>query len=331
MVWLELLTCILVIVFAGTKLSKYGDEIADLSGLGRSWIGLILLATVTSLPELISGVSAVTINKLPDIAVGGVIGSCLFNLVILAALDVAAGKTPLSSRVHHSHIISAGFGIMLLGFVCLAKIFGGIGTNIFGWIDPFSFAYIGIYILAMRTIFLFESKRAKETIVESTTEAARSGKLAKPIAMFVVFSALIVVAALYLPDVADRIGKATGLSNTFIGSSLVAITTSLPELVVSLAAARIGAFDMAVGNVLGSNLFNVAILAIEDFCYMPGSLLAHASMQHLMSALAAIIATAIAAVGVTFRAEKKLLALTWDSIAIVMCYLAASYWLFAHS
>lgn len=331
MVWFELLICIAAIVLAGTQLSKYGDEIAELTGLGRSWIGLILLATVTSLPELISGVSAVTINNFPDMAVGGVLGSCLFNLVILAGLDIAAGKTPLSQKIHHSHIISAGFGIVLLGFVCVAKVFGTTSPFLLGWIDPFSFVYLAVYAMAMRTIFRFETKRRQQEVVESTVEAVRTRDLMKPLLLFLVFAGVIVGAALYLPDVADRVGKITGLSNTFIGSSLVAITTSLPELVVSLSAARIGAYDMAVGNVLGSNLFNVAILAVEDCFYTAGPLLAHASTQHLMTALVAIIITAIATIGVTFRAEKKLLAMTWDSIAIVICYVMASYWLFAHS
>lgn len=328
MVWIELLICAAAILFAGTKLSTYGDQIAQKTGLGRTWVGLILLATVTSLPELISGVSAVTINNLPDLAVGGVIGSCLFNLVILSILDLAAGATPLSARVHHSHVLSAGFGIVLLASVCIAKLFGSSQVSL-GWVDPFSIVFIFIYAVAMRTVFQFESKRALETVSEVATEAASKGQLIRPALMFGLFSLVIVAASLYLPGVAERIGKITGLSDSFIGSSLVAITTSLPEVVVSLAAARLGAYDMAVGNVLGSNLFNVAILGVEDLCYLKGPLLAHSSEQHVMSALVAIITTGIAAIGVTFRAEKKLFAMTWDSIAIIACYLGCSYWLFA--
>ncbi len=327
MVWFELLVCIATILVAGTQLSKYGDEIAEKTGLGRSWIGLILLATVTSLPELISGVSAVTLNNLPDLAVGGLLGSCLFNIVILAILDLAAGKTPLSSRVHHSHVLSAGFGIILLACVCIAKIYGS-PQFIFGWVDPFSIVYVAIYAIAMRTLFQFESRRALQEISEATVESLQQGTLFKSALLFALFAGFIVAAALYLPDVADRIGKITGMSNTFIGSSLVAITTSLPEVVVSVSAARMGAFDMAVGNVLGSNLFNVAILGVVDMFYTKGSLLAQASNQHVLTTLVAIITTAIAAIGVTFRADKKRLALTWDSIAILVCYFAATYWLF---
>jgi cation:H+ antiporter len=83
-VWLQFIACTAIIVFAGAKLSKYGDIIADLTGMGRMWIGVVLLASVTSLPELITGVSSVTLYDLPNIAVGDVLGSCMFNLLIIA-------------------------------------------------------------------------------------------------------------------------------------------------------------------------------------------------------------------------------------------------------
>jgi len=231
--------------------------------------------------------------------------------------------------VHHSHVISAGFGIVLLACVCIAKIYGSGHQFLIGWFNVFSLGYLLIYAMSMRTIFQFESRRVLQAAGGEAGESAKKKEpLTKSVLLFSLFSAMIVAAALYLPDVADRIGKITGMSQTFIGSSLVAITTSLPEVVVSLSAARMGAFDMAVGNVLGSNLFNVAILGIEDICYTKGSLLTDASSQHIMSALVAIMTTGIAVIGVTFRAEKKLLAMTWDSFAILGCYLATSYWLF---
>jgi len=178
-VWIELFLCAVTILVAGIKLSKYGDEIADRTGIAKTWIGLILLATVTSLPELISGVSAVTLNNLPNLAVGGVLGSCLFNLVILAFLDWAARGVPLSSRIHHSHVLTGGFGIILLALVCTSKLFGS-EHNTIGWVDPFSIAYIAVYLLAMRTLFQFESKRSLELISATTAAEMTKGSLARP-------------------------------------------------------------------------------------------------------------------------------------------------------
>jgi cation:H+ antiporter len=88
MLWLAFALCAAAILVAGTQLSRYGDEIARLTGLGGTWIGMVLLATVTSLPELMTGLSAVTMAGAPEVAVGDVLGSCVFNLAMIALLDV---------------------------------------------------------------------------------------------------------------------------------------------------------------------------------------------------------------------------------------------------
>ena len=85
--WLQFGVCAAVIGFAGAKLSRYGDVLANKTGLSGSWIGLILLSTVTSLPELITGISSVTVAEVPNIAAGDVLGSCVFKLMILVVLD----------------------------------------------------------------------------------------------------------------------------------------------------------------------------------------------------------------------------------------------------
>ena len=99
LLWLIFLGCTSAILYSGIKLSKYGDIIAEKSGLGRVWIGVILIASITSLPELVTGLSSVIIFKTPDIAAGNVLGSCVFNMLILALLDIFDKSSPISSRV----------------------------------------------------------------------------------------------------------------------------------------------------------------------------------------------------------------------------------------
>ncbi|MBS1998910.1 MAG: hypothetical protein JSS86_21440 [Cyanobacteria bacterium SZAS LIN-2] len=118
-IWMEFALCAAVIMFAGTKLTLHGDVIADKTGLGRNWVGLVLLATITSLPELVTGVSAVTLNDLPDMAVSGTLGSCMFNMLVIAGLDLLSRGRPVSQMVHQGHMLSAGFGIVL---VCFAAV-----------------------------------------------------------------------------------------------------------------------------------------------------------------------------------------------------------------
>ena len=99
--WLGFLICTAVIVYSGIRLSKYGDIIAEKTGLGRMWIGVVLMASVTSLPELVTGISSVTYAGVPNIAIGDVLGSCVFNMLILAFLDAIYKPMPISAKAHH--------------------------------------------------------------------------------------------------------------------------------------------------------------------------------------------------------------------------------------
>lgn len=329
-IWIEFALCAGIIMFAGTKLTFHGDVIADKTGLGRNWVGLVLLATITSLPELITGVSAVTFNDLPDMAVSGTLGSCMFNMLVIAGLDLLSREKPVSHLVHQGHMLSAGFGIVLVSFAAIDILFGKhlpILTTL-NSIDPLSLIFIVVYLLAMKLIYSYEKTRVKEFAGELAEAEQPGATLRKSILFFALYSLMIVVAACYLPEIGEKIAKTTGWGESFIGSSFIAITTSLPEITVSVAAARIGAFDMAVANLLGSNLFNVAILAIIDFCYLKAPLLRSVSEINVLTALTAVISMAIVVIGLTYRSEKKLLFLAGDALAILIVYIMANYLLF---
>ena len=105
-IWLEFIFCSAVIVFCGIRLSRYGDIIAEKTGLGRAWIGLILMASVTSLPELITGISSVAIADTPNIALGDIMGSCVFNISIIVIMDMLHGSAPIFHKTEHGHILA---------------------------------------------------------------------------------------------------------------------------------------------------------------------------------------------------------------------------------
>jgi len=136
-IWSQFLVCAALITVSGVYLSRYGDVIADKTGLGGTWIGLILLATVTSLPELAAGVSAVTLAQTPNIAIGGILGSCVFNLFLLTILDILQREESVFSRASRGHILAAGFGVLLLGFVGFNLLLGGRGIALEDFKDGF--------------------------------------------------------------------------------------------------------------------------------------------------------------------------------------------------
>ena len=314
--------CAALVLWSGVRLSRYGDIIAEKTGVGGTWVGVILLATVTSLPELVTGASAVLLFGVPDIAAGDAIGSCMFNLVILAMLDVRH-PVPLSSKVHHGHVLSASFGIVQLGLVAFAMLAGERAPSL-GWLGLHSIGLVVLYAFAARTIFAFEQKRVAE-IAEVLTGEVRYADvtLRRAVFLYAFVAVLLVAAASLLPGIADRLSNVTGLEQTFVGSLFVAVSTSLPEVAVSTAAMRLGALDMAVANLFGSNLFNVAVLGIDDLLYTDGVLLTRVSPDHIVTATAAMTMTGIAVIGLTYRAARKRFRLSWDAFAIVAVYLLA--------
>lgn len=327
-VWLQFILCTAVIVYAGIKLAKYGDMIAEKTGMGRTWIGVVLLASVTSLPELITGISSVTIFDLPDIAAGDVLGSCMFNILIVALLDLGPRSAPISSQTHQGQVLTAGYGILLLGLVSFAMIAGSWLPTV-GWIGLYSVVFVMVYLGAMRMVFMYEKRRSL-TLEEDIHEQLQYAEISKrKVYLMYAFNALLIVgAASWLPHLGDQISQMTGLGNTFVGSIFIALSTSLPELVISFGAFRIGAVDLMFGNLFGSNLFNIGILAIDDLLYTKGALLSSISQSHLITANAAIIMTAIAVIGLTYQTKKKFLYLAWDSVGIIAVYIIATWFLF---
>jgi cation:H+ antiporter len=319
--WLQFAVVAGVIVFAGSNLSRYGDVIAEKTGMGRTWVGVVLMASVTSLPELITGVSAVAIFDLPNLAIGNILGACAFNMLTIALLDVLSGPTPISARVHQGQVLAAGFAVLLLALASMSIAPGG-SMPALGWIGWYSTAFFLVYIIAMRTVFLFEKRRIAEFVHEKA-EAARYDSISLPKAYrnYAINAVMVIAAAVYLPDLGDQIASTTGLGSTFVGTTFLALTTTLPELVVSIAALRMDAADLVYGNLFGSNLFNMAILAIDDLLYFDGPLLMAATPGHIVTANAAMAMTAIAMIGLTYRASKKRFLFAWDSLAIVIVYL----------
>lgn len=321
MTWAAFLAVAAIIVLAGTYLARYGDVIAEKSGMGRTWIGLVLVASTTSLPELFTGLSA-AVQRLPDLAVGDVLGSCMFNLLILSMMDAVGGRVPLSARTQQGHALSVGFGLLLIsavGFGLLVQPkLPAIGWM--GWATP---VIITIYLAAMRMSFVYERRR-HATQAEQVVEALHGAvSLKSALIRYSLAGIVVVAAALALPGLGARLAEETGLGQALVGTVLIALTTSLPEVVVSLTAVRLGAVELAIGNVLGSNLFNILILALDDIAFVDGPILASSHPSHLAAAFAVVAMNSLFLSGLTYQALKKQLVLAWDTAGILAVYVAA--------
>ena len=331
LVWAEFLACVIAIWFAGVRLSRYGDVIAEKTGMSRTWIGVILVATVTSLPELVTGVSAVTVVGVPNIALGDALGSCVFNLMIITVLDFFRRGESVFTRASQGHILSAGFGVMLIGFVGFTLLLGNHGlAPAVGHVGLSSLFIALLYGVAMRSVFRYE-RRQRAAYTEEAVEQYPAVTLRQAIVGFTLSAAVVVVTGTLLPFVGDTMATIMGWQKTFVGTIFVASATSVPELVVTIAALRIDAIDMAIGNLFGSNLFDILIIAIDGVCYLRGPLLQQVSSLHAVSALSAVMMTGLTIVGLLYRPRTRLFqAVGWTSLLLFSLYLLNTYALYLY-
>lgn len=327
--WLQLAACAVLILAAGTQLSRYGDVIARRTGLGGGWIGLVLVASVTSLPELVTGISSVTVADTPDIAVGNVLGACVLNLAMMAVLDALHRRASIYTVASQGHVLGAAFGILMLGVVAFGLLARGQADAMLGPISVVSVALIALYLVAVRTIYDYERGLRRLAVEPATAPAEADGaamSLRRAVTGYAIAATVVVAAALWLPIAAGRLAEAMGWSEGFVGTLLVALTTTLPELTVTVAAVRIGALDMAIGNLVGSNLFNLLILAVDDALYAGGPLLSAVAPSHALSAVAAAVMAAALVVALVARPQARLLNLvSWTSVLLVLVYFLNSW------
>ena len=319
-IWLEFLAVMGLILYSGSRLSRYGDMIAEKTGLSRLWLGMVLMAAVTSLPEMATGLSSVVLAGLPDIAAGDILGSCVFNLFLLSVLDALSKKVPLASRAHQGNLLTAGIFLLLVSTVG-AGLFAGDRLPGLGWIGLYTPFILFGYLIAMWLAFKYERRNVPAAgLGENGVSLYHAVTLKRAAIGYIVNAAVVVGAAIFLPRIAEGIAGITGLGTTFVGTIFVAMSTSLPELTVTIASLRLGAIDTAVGNLFGSNLFNMAILAVDDLFYVKSPLLAAVEKQHLIAVMSAVAMTGLAVAGLIYQSPKKRFPLSWDTFGIFLVF-----------
>ena len=321
-----------VIIIAAMLLAKYADRIADQTGLGGSVTGLVLLAGATSLPEFSIGFSAVRMNAV-DLTAGDVLGSSLMNLLILAVLDLVS-RTPgrILSRTAATHVLSAIVACLLTSTVLLGILLDSNWS--FLRLGPTSWCLLITYAFCARLLFLDQKTSAAhdasrlqldaQSTANATTPDAH-GRLAVNALCFAAAATIIFFVAPQLAHTADILAEQTGLGRTFFGTLFVAAMTSLPEAVATFAAIRLGTVDMAIGNILGSNAFNMVIIGVVDIA-SPAPVLSLVSDAHCVTAACVIITTCATMISMLYRAEKRWWIIEPDAALVVLLVLG-SLWL----
>ncbi|RJX27746.1 MAG: sodium:calcium antiporter [Dethiobacter sp.] len=324
--WLSFFLNAALIVAAGTQLAKNAERISAKLGLGKAWAGALLLPLATSLPELITSRRAAIIAA-PDLAGGNIYGSILFNLTLIALIDLVQGRGPLTARRKRSLVVIALFSIIILVFSIIGIILAL--PYRLGWVGVDTIVLLVIYLLGSSMIMALENNnRGRRKINEEDFPAVGKKEFFRSLLFFGLAAVVIIMAGTNLTDAADMISLETGLNKTLVGSLFIAITTSLPEVVTTMTAVHLGFVDMAIANVLGANFFNVLLLFITDIFYRKGPLLMNLSPQNLITAAMGVFLSIIVLISLIYPFRRQFLRMGLPSYLIIFSYLLTMVFLF---
>jgi cation:H+ antiporter len=313
MIWVEFIVSAAVIVLAATQLAKYGDIIAVRTKLGGMFIGVLLLAGATSLPELLTTISSLS-QGVPNLAAGNLLGSNMFNMLVLAVIDVAGQQQRLLRKAALKHALSGSLAVMMIAMVVFF-ILANIDLQV-GWVGIDSILLMLAYGVA---IYLIQ-QNANPLLVVETEVPEKFPTLLRGMIGFMIAAGVLVAVTPLLVSSSAEIAEVTGLGTSFIGATLVAVVTSLPELVTTLAALKLGADDMAIGNLFGSNLFNMFALGLTDLFYLQGRFLSVIDPSFLLAASLGLMMTVMALIGNLARIERRLLFVEIDALLLILVY-----------
>jgi cation:H+ antiporter len=320
------------IIMVGKKLSLYGDAIGDLMGIEKSWIGIVMLAAVTSLPEMVTSISATLMGN-PQMAVANIFGSNLFNIFVVFIVDIFVLKsTSFSSKISSNNFMAGFWAIILTLVFLLGFLFPTEGIMN---ISLFSLIILGVYFIAMKSIYIYEHQKNdefSEKLEEEIKEfhEIEEGGITLPQAKkgFAVNAFFVVVLGTGLSFIGDKIASTPffgiELGESFVGLILIALATSLPELTVSIEAIKLKSYDMAAGNLLGSNIFNIMIIFITDLFLRDQNIYRSLGGFHKLTAIFSMLILLVFMMGIMFKNKKR----RYDTYIIGMVYFVAMYILY---
>lgn len=317
MAWVIFVLAAIGVFRGGTAIARAGDEIARRTPLGHVWVGALLIAGTTSLPELATDTIAV-LRDAPGLATGDLFGSNMTNMGILALVALVHRQARVFQREALGLALAASVAIVLTGTATLFIVVR-IEHSIAG---AFSFGSLALLAAAAGAWWLFPEAReavsepiagVQEEVTQREALTSVRGSAARPwatplgrhVLAFVLAAAVIIASGSALVWSAEQIAEITGLSETFVGVLGLAAATSMPELSASLAAVRMGALDMAVGNLYGSNALNMTVLVWLDAIYVRAPLLETADPANAAAGLVAMLLMMIGLTNMVLRAERR--------------------------
>ena len=327
----------LAVWVSGTRVARYADAIATQTGFGHITVGLILLGGVTSLPEMAVTVTAAMAGN-TELAVNNLLGGIAMQKAILAGADALIGKEALTMAVTTPAVLlQAALSILLLVIVAAGIVIGDtlwLGTGLWCWaiLALYGFSIWKIAKAAGRDSWIVGN--AKQQLRHNRQQQQRYSQpqakqpLRRLLLKTAATAAVILVAGFFLSRTGDAIAVQTGLGQHFVGAVLLAFATSLPEISTVVATLRLRQYEMAISDVLGTNLFNTSLLFLVDAAYTGQPVLDTVGDFSLLTALLGILMATIYLVGLIERRNRTIARMGIDSLAILVAYAGGLFLLY---
>ena len=293
-------------MFSSIKLSYYGDVLSKQTKLGTALIGGILIASVTSLPELVTSISAVLINN-PSLSYGDILGSNMFNIFVLAIYNIWFFKKNIFKNTDSMYKYECIILILEYLIVVLGIYLNTLST---------------VILIIMYSLYIFKIINTDNEYIENDI------KVKNPLLKFVVCSFILIILSILLTFQADKITHIyPRISSSTIGAILLGITTSLPEVVSTYALLKLDNIDMSISNMIGSNIFNFLVLAFSDIFVKNGNIYNYSDLYSLEYLFGGLIVTFLLLIGI-IKKKKKNLFYIFISLIITLIYLIVWYFQF---
>lgn len=326
--WINFSISAFLVIFAGYYLTEYGDEISEKSSISGGFIGFFLLALTTSLPELITSISAIYFQGEPQLALGNIFGSNLFNIGIIFLLDFFSKKGAFADA-KKENIVSIAYILIISLLAIIPMIFNSLFN-----INILPSMPINIESILILLFYIYILRTFNNSVEEEQKELDfNKGESLVPVYLkFALMGAIIVVSGIFLTKSVDQIAEAYNLGKTFAGSMFLAFVTSLPEATVSISAIRIGAINMALGNVLGSNVFNVLIIFFADIFTKRQLLYIDELKSSIITGVFSLLIAAVALYGIIKKSKNSSLLfnkVSFPGLFILIVYFLGMYFTYA--
>ncbi|MFW5871101.1 MAG: sodium:calcium antiporter [Verrucomicrobiota bacterium] len=334
MYWLYFAILSVIVVLVGSRLSLMADSLANRFKLSRTWVGLLMLSVITSLPEASTTIGALVKAKSPDLALGNTFGSNVFNLTIIGFCDFMFRRGGILRRTDMRNGVAAACTLPVIGLMLLSLLYPW--PMSFGPLN-FGVGSVVVFVVALALFSYLQRFEASQLLereggaLPGTADPSAEKGTGLLIMKFVFASVIVVASGILLAVTGKQLADVYGLDRSFVGTLLLALATSLPEGVVGYTAVKMGSYDLVFGTIMGSNIFNILLISFADFMYTPEALGVGNNLgwEHIFTGIMSLLSTALVLIVLLSKSSRpsrrRVAPESWILVGLYLACIAGLY------